>query len=1463
MTSTSCGHHDDCPLDEGGKSSSHAFSTSRHARRRKLDRLLVALCFAFIAWTLISIALNSSAHAAEDPLISQGTGVVTTFSGTSQSPSGVAGDHPQDRTLIDPAGSVLRVLDLTNLGGSPHGQFVDLPAKLAVPAREIGQVFGVVIADTSPGVAPDIYTGASSLFGLQIVKPAADGKLMRLVRGAPGAQWAPGQFGLDLGGGPGTIWKIDGASGKITPFATVVSGVDENAGPGIGALAFDPVSHVLFAASLETGLIHRIDLTGRDLGVFDHGLTGRGALMLPPVLDDAKARMSIHDPAFNVEDPATWGYADKKRRVTALTIESGRLYYAVAEGPSLWSVGLAADGSLGNDVKLEIDVKGTPDNNPVTAIAFDGSNRVFLTQRGDVVGSYDYAALARPRTSVVYRFTRGTADQAWNTTPDEYAVGMPSPHRATNGGAALSYGYDDAGRAEFGRCRATLWTTGEGLRADAQGRLVDGLQGADTSAAQAASASRARTGSEALQGDFGLYESDLAPPDKSWFVPVGNGSRDRHGQVGALAIHAPCEAEIASAPAAAVPERPPVFVIDPDHLPPGIHIAKVCHPGPLGGVIPCTITVTNVGWTLTGDVGFSDASTVLAGPDKGAAVLITSATPDGADWMCSPTPSATFGCSLPFTALLPGQSRSVKVFVNTGPLVASGNTGFRNCASLALPWSGVACVDSQTQILVKKKAPASCLPGAACTFELSVTNSGTLPFAGDVLLSDSLFIDGGGAPVAAPITAIVPALGCAPDPGALPFSCTAPVSLTAGETKTFSITATMPALPPNYWGHNCFSASAPGQPAPLLPPGPGVDLAAVSCAWVPVGAPPPLANLQIGKSPLECHKQGADHVRCHYDITLANTGPSPSIAPVTFTETVPANSALASIAAPWSCIGGPPLYTCTTAAPPVIAPAASLTIPVAIDLERAPLEAAKCWAPNHVSITAPAGGTPANFKVVDDSALATADAAWIRFDEGGPLELVLCDPTNLRTTKVADGPCVVDGSNFRCGYTVTITNTGPDPFKGRIDVTDTFDAVPVDVKFPADWDCGGAGANWTCSHAPLDLAKGDSVSMAVSAKFAKNGGRCVVSNRATMIFPPANTRWNQSGADDSATAFSPIPSRDCDVKPACEAPAPGEARTVSGACACASGHARDRKGRCVPIVVAEPMPEPESPTPTPTCVPGPDEYRTASGACVCKSGFSRRDGRCVTIGVIPLPPTLPLCEPGPNEVRDRNGRCVCRDGFSRNRDGRCVPEIAGCIPGPNEHRTSNGRCVCDAGYDRDRNGRCVPEKPDVCPPGTFGKPPACKPKVCDDGYTGKWPDCRPIACPPGMTGKPPKCVAKPCPFGTTGTPPNCKPIEKPKCPLGQIGTPPNCRPMLCPPGTTGKPPNCKPIDKPKCPPGTVGKPPRCVKVVVPCAKGEIRNDKGQCVPRKVVTPPKTTTPKLDTKTPIKIREPSKPVPDIR
>ena len=54
---------------------------------------------------------------------------------------------------------------------------------------------------------PTFIFRATSAFGLNIVKRGRDGPPERMKKGGPGAGWMKGQFGLDLQGGPGAIYK--------------------------------------------------------------------------------------------------------------------------------------------------------------------------------------------------------------------------------------------------------------------------------------------------------------------------------------------------------------------------------------------------------------------------------------------------------------------------------------------------------------------------------------------------------------------------------------------------------------------------------------------------------------------------------------------------------------------------------------------------------------------------------------------------------------------------------------------------------------------------------------------------------------------------------------------------------------------------------------------------------------------------------------------------------------------------------------------------------------------------------------------------------------------------------------------------------------------------------------------------------------------------------------------------------
>jgi hypothetical protein len=115
-------------------------------------------------------------------------------------------------------------------------------------------------------------------------------------------------------------------------------------------------------------------------------------------------------------------------------VQDGRLYYSSVEGPQIWSVGLNADGSFADDARLEIDVTGTPNGNVITDIAFDGAGVLYLAQRGEIVGSYDYSVFAKQDASSVLRYVWNETERRWSAEAEEYAIGLKPPHRSTQGG---------------------------------------------------------------------------------------------------------------------------------------------------------------------------------------------------------------------------------------------------------------------------------------------------------------------------------------------------------------------------------------------------------------------------------------------------------------------------------------------------------------------------------------------------------------------------------------------------------------------------------------------------------------------------------------------------------------------------------------------------------------------------------------------------------------------------------------------------------------------------------------------------------------------------------------------------------------------------------------------------------------------------------------------------------------------
>ena len=465
---------------------------------------------------------------------SPGDAVVTGFSGVRPPPQVAPGVDPLDKTFIDLDGPAVRVIDLSNPGAPAQGQVIPARNPFTVTARQTGQVFAVALDDATP---PNIYVGATSAYGLPIVaaQPDRDGTPRRLRRGEAGAQFMPGLFGpAAAGGGPGSIWKIDSRTGAVSLFANI-----PNSGAGLGDIVFDSEHRQFFVSDRASGLIHRIGLDGGARGTFDHGTVGRAAVGLVPVPDRPERRVNIHSPAFDPSNPQSWNLPPPARRTFGLAIYKNRLFYALAEGPQVWSVSLAPDGGFGTSASWELTLPPSPRPVEVASILFDDEGQIYLAERGASTGAYDFKALSSPGDASVLRYRlREPSDPPgpgrWAPVPDEYSVGYRPNYRNTNGG--LAFGYRYAQNNTFAGCGGTLWTTGEQLRAASDPALAQQLTA---------------FGPLALHGVQGVAVDLLrprnTPPQASLFVRYDDrvaeaAAREHFGHMGDLAIWQSCGA---------------------------------------------------------------------------------------------------------------------------------------------------------------------------------------------------------------------------------------------------------------------------------------------------------------------------------------------------------------------------------------------------------------------------------------------------------------------------------------------------------------------------------------------------------------------------------------------------------------------------------------------------------------------------------------------------------------------------------------------------------------------------------------------------------------------------------------------------------------------------------------------------------------------------------------------------------
>jgi uncharacterized repeat protein (TIGR01451 family) len=441
--------------------------------------------------------------------LSAGEAYVTRFSGVR------AGATPS----IDLDGIVGSIVDLRRPGHAAIGQhWINEPQRAQIRAREAGQVFGVALDDASP---PNVYLTATAAFGLH--------------RTADNRAWMPGMWGP--GGGPGSVYKLTPESGyKPRLLADIRLDGRPNGGAALGNIAFDSFNRQLLVSDLETGIIHRISPEdGRELGRFDHGVTGRvrfydaatgesGGLEAVPFDPASRPRLDNCPTPF-ARSPECWNVADFRRRIWGLgvrreaTTGEVRVYYAVWGSAALgsaahasadvddrrnwvWSVALTEVGDF--DLARVTREFPLPDlltepaerarhgtSQPVSDVTFsrcgDGQT-MLVAERGSLrnEGLATPGAFAFAGRSRVLRYQAGD-DDTWSPV-GRYEVGFtlgqgmrPRVRSNAAGGVDFGHGYTSRGVLDPATVDGFVWMTGDNLCTPtgpcfnpAQSKLADG-----------------------------------------------------------------------------------------------------------------------------------------------------------------------------------------------------------------------------------------------------------------------------------------------------------------------------------------------------------------------------------------------------------------------------------------------------------------------------------------------------------------------------------------------------------------------------------------------------------------------------------------------------------------------------------------------------------------------------------------------------------------------------------------------------------------------------------------------------------------------------------------------------------------------------------------------------------------------------------------------------------------------------